>query len=93
MVYFLKKPANSTDLLTTGCNFPSPLPNLKPPDSLPGYHIPSPARQRTTKSPQRSSGVRGSLIYINHFYMTSIWGIPPAFPGTGRTEIHPKKPP
>ena len=34
-----------------------------------------------------------SLIYSNHFYMTSIWGVPTAFPGTGRTELHPRKPP
>ena len=41
----------------------------------------------------RTSGVRRSPIYINYFYMTSIWGVPAAFPGTGRTELHPRKPP
>ena len=40
-----------------------------------------------------TSGVRWSTMYINHFYMTSIWGVPAAFPGTGRTELQPLKSP
>ena len=48
--------------------------------------------QRTAKSPHHPSGIRG-YRYIYHFYMTSIWGVPTAFPGTGRTELQPGKPP